>query len=231
MDVQYNAPHHGKDRLTKGRKILMHSKSSSTLAAHTTHRNPLNSESTNTGTHLRSRTVPRQCQWRQQKYHDFSYFLQRSFSTRSPGDKAKDTRTTTGQVTRPELTSNLNNFLPGLMKSGNQLARPTKQTGKTVRQKKQHQPAQQPRDQLSKGILRKKNTSTDTDQRRQARARAWASGNKLAPQKTNSRRKNVQTGFRTVLWPVLARSRPWPARFVHLSRELTVQWWHRSWTN
>jgi hypothetical protein len=28
---------------------------------------------------------------------------------------------------------------------------------------------------------------------------------------------------RTVLWPVLARGRPWPARFVHLSRELTVQ--------
>jgi hypothetical protein len=32
-----------------------------------------------------------------------------------------------------------------------------------------------------------------------------------------SRRKNVQTCFRIVLWPVLARGRPWPARFVHLS--------------
>jgi hypothetical protein len=43
---------------------------------------------------------------------------------------------------------------------------------------------------LSKGILRqKKNTSSETDQWRQARARAWASGNKLAPQKANSRRK------------------------------------------
>jgi hypothetical protein len=86
----------------------------------------------------------------------FIFFTALLFDKRSPGDKAKDTRTTTGQVTRSELTSNLNNFLPGLMKSGNQLARPTKQTGKTVRQKKQHQPAQQPRDQLSKGILRKK---------------------------------------------------------------------------
>jgi hypothetical protein len=29
-----------------------------------------------------------------------------------------------------------------------------------------------------------------------------------------------------------ARGRPWPARFVHLtSRELTVQWWHMSWTS
>jgi hypothetical protein len=34
------------------------------------------------------------------------------------------------------------------------------------------------------------------------------------------------TCFRTVLWPVLARGRPCPARFVRLSRELTVQWWH-----
>jgi hypothetical protein len=60
------------------------------------------------------------------------------------------------------------------------------------------------------------------------KARPWANGNKLAPQKANSRRKNVQTCFRTVLWPVLARGRPWAARFVHLSRELAVQRWHMS---
>jgi hypothetical protein len=48
------------------------------------------------------------------------------------------------------------------------------------------------------------------------------------PAKANSRRKNVQTCFRTALWPVLARGRPWPARFVHLSREMAAQWWHRS---
>jgi hypothetical protein len=75
-------------------------------------------------------------------------------------------------------------------------------------------------------LLRKNSSFPETDQWRQARARAWASGNKLTPQKANSRRKNVQTCFRTVLWPVLARGRPWPARFVHLSRELTMQWWH-----
>ena len=63
------------------------------------------------------------------------------------------------------------------------------------------------------------------------KARAWTSDNKLAPHKANSRQKNVQTCFRTILWPVLARGRPWPACFVHLSRELTVQWWHRSWRN
>jgi hypothetical protein len=36
----------------------MHSKSSSTPAALTTHQDPLDSESTNKGIHLRSRTVP-----------------------------------------------------------------------------------------------------------------------------------------------------------------------------
>jgi hypothetical protein len=37
--------------------------------------------------------------------------------------------------------------------------------------------------------LRKNSTSSETDQRWQARARTWASGNKLTPQKANSRRK------------------------------------------
>jgi hypothetical protein len=36
------------------------------------------------------------------------------------GYKAKETRTTTGRLTKPELTSDLDNFLSkGLMKSGN----------------------------------------------------------------------------------------------------------------
>jgi hypothetical protein len=35
------------------------------------------------------------------------------------------------------------------------------------------------------------------DARPEARARTWASGNKVAPQKANSRRKNVQRYFRT----------------------------------
>jgi hypothetical protein len=51
------------------------------------------------------------------------------------------------------------------------------------------------------------------------------------PAKGEFASKNVQICFRTILWPVLARGRPWPARFVHLSRKLTMKWWHRSWTN
>jgi hypothetical protein len=46
------------DRLTTERNILMHSRSSSTPAALTTNQDPLDSESTKTGTHLRPRTVP-----------------------------------------------------------------------------------------------------------------------------------------------------------------------------
>jgi hypothetical protein len=55
------------------------------------------------------------------------------------------------------------------------------------------------------------------------KARTWANGNKLAPQ----RRIRVEKMFKHVLGqfylPVLTRGRPWAARFVHLSRELAVQ--------
>jgi hypothetical protein len=45
---------------------------------------------------------------------------------------------------------------------------------------------------LSACILRKNSPFPETDQWRQARARAWASGNKLTPQKANSRRKMIK---------------------------------------
>jgi hypothetical protein len=45
MNAQYNAPEHG-NRLTTERNIPMHSRSSSTPAALTTHQDPLDSEST-----------------------------------------------------------------------------------------------------------------------------------------------------------------------------------------
>jgi hypothetical protein len=47
-------------------------------------------------------------------------------------------------------------------------------------------------DWLSTGTSLKNSSFSETDQWRQARARAWSSVNKLAPQKANSRRKMLK---------------------------------------
>jgi hypothetical protein len=97
----------------------MHSRSSSTPAALTTHQDPLDSESTNTGTISRFFII-------------FTALLLDNID----GYKAKETRTTTGRLTRPELTSDLNNSISkGPMKSDDPPTE-TNQTGKSVRQKK-----------------------------------------------------------------------------------------------
>jgi hypothetical protein len=63
------------------------------------------------------------------------------------GYKAKETRTTTGRLTRPELTSDLNNFLSkGPMKSGDPPTE-TDQANWKKRTSKETATAQQPRDQ------------------------------------------------------------------------------------
>ena len=88
----------------------MHSRSSSTPEALTTHQDPLDSESTNTGTHLRPRTVP-PMSMAATKISRFFIIFTALLIDKIAGYKAKETRTTTGRLTRPELTSDLNNFL------------------------------------------------------------------------------------------------------------------------
>jgi hypothetical protein len=75
---------------------------------------------------------------------------------------------------------------------------------------------------------RKIPTFSEAVQWRQARARAWASGNKLTPQKANSRRKNVRRCFRTALWPISPRPSMACSFFGPQSQADAVQWWHRS---
>ena len=124
----------------------MHSRSSSTPEALTTHQDPLDSESTNTGTHLRPRTVP-PMSMAATKISRFFIIFTALLIDKIAGYKAKETRTTTGRLTRPELTSDLNNFLSkGPMKSGDPPTE-TDQANWKKRTSKETATAQQPRDQ------------------------------------------------------------------------------------
>ena len=124
----------------------MHSRSSSTPAALTTHQDPLDSESTNTGTHLRPRTVP-PMSMAATKISRFFIIFTALLLDKIAGYKAKETRTTTGRLTRPELTSDLNNFLSkGPIPAGDSPTE-TDQANWKKRTSKETATAQQPRDQ------------------------------------------------------------------------------------